>query len=414
MKQKKIMILGSGYNFCSLVNAAKKNNMFVVVCDGRTNGKAKDLADTFYQVDMQDLEQLERIAQKEEVDGIITSFSDITVKTCVELTSKMNLKSLFNKNNIDKFFDKYVMREIFAQNDILAPKHQLISNVNDEIHLKYPLVAKPLQGSGSKGIVFLNNHEEFRRYCNDSIDFERETQKQILIEERIFGDEILIQAWIENGEPYINHIGDRVLFYPYENCPGQTNYNAFPSKFLELKKTEAYYLIKKLANIYEMENGILSVQAIVDNEGKMFMIEAMPRLTGGQDHLVQKQKTGVDMCEILVKYAVNDKSYREKLEEINIVCNVNEYYFFVPLMCKSGIIGRILLEQQYNKNYVTYIDIQASIGDYIEESKDMRQIKARIHGRANSRQEIIKRVNEIRETSEIVDLNGVNLIIPVY
>ena len=70
---KKIMIVGGGIRQVQLLDAAKKLNYHVVLCDMTTECPGYKYADTYYSTSTMDYEALLDVAKKEKVDGIITN-----------------------------------------------------------------------------------------------------------------------------------------------------------------------------------------------------------------------------------------------------------------------------------------------------------------------------------------------------
>ena len=89
------------------------------------------------------------------IDGITTIASDTAIVTVNYVACKLGLIS-----NPDEYSDittnKYLMRSCFAENDIPSPKFALVDE-SDSYNIrgfKFPLIVKPTDRSGSRGVYY--------------------------------------------------------------------------------------------------------------------------------------------------------------------------------------------------------------------------------------------------------------------
>ena len=92
------------------------------------------------------------------VDGVCTIASDLAVITVNYVADKMGLIG----NSLDctlKSTNKHEMRNCFEMNVDPSPKSKRVSSVDDlnGIELSYPVIVKPLDRSGSRGITKLES-----------------------------------------------------------------------------------------------------------------------------------------------------------------------------------------------------------------------------------------------------------------
>ena len=69
-----------------------------------------------------------------------------------------------------------------------------LNKKKQKINLKYPIVIKPLDRSGSRGVVKCDNYYEFKKYKN--ITLAETIKKEILIEEFLNGPQISTESLI--------------------------------------------------------------------------------------------------------------------------------------------------------------------------------------------------------------------------
>lgn len=74
-----------------VVEVAKKMGLYTIVVDNVIESAAKNYADASYNCNISDMEQLSRIARKENIDGVFNAFDDINTWHALALCKKMNL-----------------------------------------------------------------------------------------------------------------------------------------------------------------------------------------------------------------------------------------------------------------------------------------------------------------------------------
>lgn len=111
---KKIMILGAGIYQVPLIKKAKEMGLYVIVVSIKGNYPGFDLADKCYYENTRNYEEILKIAQNENVDGICTTGTDVAVKTIGYVCEKMNLCGL-DIASANKATDKVLMKEAFKQ-----------------------------------------------------------------------------------------------------------------------------------------------------------------------------------------------------------------------------------------------------------------------------------------------------------
>ena len=81
---KKIMILGAGIYQVPLIKTAKKLGLYTIVVSIPGNYPGFELADKVYYENTVDDEKILEIAKEEQIDGIITTGTDVCVITSVK------------------------------------------------------------------------------------------------------------------------------------------------------------------------------------------------------------------------------------------------------------------------------------------------------------------------------------------
>ena len=73
--------------------------------------------------------------------------------------------------------------------------------------IEFPVIVKPVDSSGSRGISVCRNKEELKRAGLKALRYS--ASKRLIIEQYIEGDEITVNYIIENGTAMLTSIHDR-------------------------------------------------------------------------------------------------------------------------------------------------------------------------------------------------------------
>lgn len=206
---KKVMILGAGFEFCGLVEKAKKMGCYTVVCDGYPDAPAKALADKAYTVDVRCIDEIAEICKKECVDNIVTSFSDILFECMIKISAKAGLPCYVKPEMVPAYREKPVTKRICHELGIKVPRFATLRSdfIDEQVQdFEFPCVVKPVDGYGSRGLSVVYSVDEIRKRFDDADVFRRGT---ILLEEYSSGQELNVMGFVIDGKVNIISIADR-------------------------------------------------------------------------------------------------------------------------------------------------------------------------------------------------------------
>src|SRR5699024_9828243 len=144
----------------------------------------QNFADVFYNISTTDLDKVLQIAEKENIDGIVAYASDPAAPTAAFVAEKLGLTSnsytsvntLSFKNNFREFLKSNGFYSTFAMS------YENFSDAFEEIdRFNFPVMIKPIDSSGSKGVRKIDNKSDLEQYFNYAMKFSR--KKIIVIEE---------------------------------------------------------------------------------------------------------------------------------------------------------------------------------------------------------------------------------------
>ena len=256
------------------------------------------------------MEENYRYALEEQIDYIMTIGTDQPVYTAAAVSARLNLPHPISEGQGRLVTNKFYMKAKMVENMIPTPLYKVFSTFAD-IHLKdlkYPLVMKPSDSQGQRGIFVLQGNEttgELRKLFESSRHYS--PSGSVIFEEYCPGDEITVNCWVREGKAFILLITDR-LHFDDTIALGICKEQRYPSQAAAGREDEIGAIVQKIVDAFEVMHGPLYIQMIL-NEREASIIEFGYRIGGGFESETIPRVTGIDILELyfnLVTKGSND------------------------------------------------------------------------------------------------------------
>lgn len=324
----KIAIIGANEFQNKLIIKAKEMGIETHVFAWEEGAVGKENSDFFYPISIIEKEKILEICKKIKIDGICSIASDLAMHTVNFVANELNLKG----NSLEcteLTTNKYKMRERLSKSNLPCPKYILVNNI-EKVNLEdlsFPLIVKPTDRSGSRGIYKVNNESELEPAIKSAL--EESFSKEILIEEYILGDEYSVESISEKGI-------HKVLQITKKYTTGAPNFiergHTEPVEIDDELYKKIEQIILKSLDVLEVSNGASHSEIkILENDIKIVEIGA--RMGGdfiGSD--LVKISTGIDYLELVINIALNRenvitniaKKNTNKIAVVKFIFNVND------------------------------------------------------------------------------------------
>jgi len=279
-------------------------------------------ADFFHNVSSTDIEALDAICKKYNVDFALTDQTDTSVYTINQLNIRLR-KKVSKPKTIETFCNKLLLSKKAASLNHLVPEtYEARKFFNSErTDKKCNWIVKPVDSQSSKGISILNANPQNNSYLEEAITFSESYSKcgQAIIQQYITGTEYTVEGIVENGDHRVLAISRK---YKYKTSPFVSSRLDFAAP--EYWGVEFENLIRrhnKFINSAELINAQTHAEYIHYN-GQFYMIECAARGGGSliSSHIVPFV-SGVNP-EILLAAQILDKeliSNTYKMASSNLV-----------------------------------------------------------------------------------------------
>lgn len=311
----RLVILGSKDEFVELVRLAKDRGIYTICCDGYPEAAAKAVADKQYTIDIHQVDDVAQMCIDEKVDGIITSFSDTLFEQATLIAAKAGLKWYVKPEMLPYYREKDKTKGLLRKLGVKVPKTRCLREDFQEDALQdfvFPVVIKPIDGYGSKGIHIVSSVEEVRQLFSEVVS--RGSKDYILAEEYSKGREYNMMTWMSDGDIFPVELCDREK-NPFDGKHFPVvNRTVYPAKeYLQsdsiLKK--AIEVLRKFAVATGQRDGVLSMQFFYDND-QVEVCEIAGRFFG-YEHEMVKHWSGLDIEKLLLDYIYSPASARGRM-----------------------------------------------------------------------------------------------------
>lgn len=303
---KRLLVLGSLGEFVQLVKKAQNLGIYTVVCDGYKDSPAKKIADKAFDIPVGDIDAIAQLCESEKIQGIITSFSDYLFECMVKIAAAANLPCYTTPDKLDYYRNKSKMKAMFHELEIPTPHFTTLSpDFKDEdlCDFSFPVVVKPLDKYGSRGLKIYYSAEDIRQ--NFAHICETSDIKKILVEEYNNGFEFNMMTWVLDGKIQVISIADREKTDIGKNEIPISSRNVYPSRLMCYVYDEAVEILQKAADYLHQADGPLSMQFFWNPDKGIQVCEMAGRFFGYEHELVELAG-GACIEDILLAYVCNE------------------------------------------------------------------------------------------------------------
>lgn len=296
MAQKRILFLGGAYAQIPIIKEARRRGMYIITCDYMPDNPGHVLADEYHNISTTDFVAVLNLARKIFPDFIVAYASDPAAPTAAFVSEKLGLPGN-TYQSVRTLGEKDVFREFLSRNGFNTPKSISISlddNVFDKVDsLEFPVMVKPTDSSGSKGITKLESIKNIQIAIEYALSFSR--NKRIIIEEYLEcnGAQLHGDGFIIDGDLFFSFLGDH--HFDSEVNPFVPVSTTWPSQRNIVTIQTIEEEVKKIITLSGYKNGPVNIEAKVSNSGDIYIMEIGPRSGGNFVPQIINYATEFDM-----------------------------------------------------------------------------------------------------------------------
>ena len=180
---KKLLVIGAGFLQDLVIKKAVSMGYETLAVDGDPNAVGFKHAHKYAVIDIVEEKACLEYARSNNIDGVITAATDYGVLSAAFIAQEMELPGLkYDVAHLIK--NKYLVRRCLYEHhvDDMEQAYEVDKSINiNDIASKliYPVIVKPSDGSGSRGITRVDASAELAGACARAMKFSISDQAEI-------------------------------------------------------------------------------------------------------------------------------------------------------------------------------------------------------------------------------------------
>ena len=407
---KKLLILGGSATSIDIVEAARALGVYTIVTDwyDTKRSPAKLVADEYWNEEIFKPELIAQLIKENHVDGVITGFTDSYLLQYQRICELSGLPCYASKEVFETTMDKAKFKQLCCDNGVpVIPEYKMESFDPSIINEKNKVIIKPVDNSGSRGVILCTKPEDYQKCLDFALSFSE--KKQVVIEKYMEMDSISLSYTIQDGIVSLSTTDDRYV-HKAANGGSVTNFGIYPSKYTKTYIEKIDGLMKSMYQNAGVKNGVIAVQFFTDGD-EFYVMEMGHRLTGGQHYTYTMMENGISALDCLIHFATTGK-----MADYSIASKDNaefkHTYCHLFILGKQAKIARFEgLEYIESMPELTHLTQMKNVGDMIGADGTSAQKVLGLHLKVNNRTDLKRIFNDIQEKLHFYDEEGNDLMI---
>ena len=318
LKNKKLLVLGGSTQMINLTLLAQSLGCEVHVLDyySTVQSPAKLIADAYSDLSIFDTEAVVSYIKENNIDGVITGYTDSYLFQYKEICEKAGLPYYGSDESFGIGVDKMLFKQACIKSNVgIIPgtnAYDFDTVVKFAEKNGYPLMLKPTDNSGSRGVIKCEKEEDLKDCYEYALSFSK--SKNVIVERFMQCDSIGVSYQLQGKDIYLSAMCDRFV-YKTKNGSAITSETQYPSKYLKRFIESEDANLRRLFRDNNFKDGVVAVMGYVDDDG-FYWCEMTYRPSGGHHYTFINDQVGVNGLALLIEYAVTGKteSYDPKKE----------------------------------------------------------------------------------------------------
>lgn len=413
---KRLLILGGTQIQCEVIHMAKKLGAVTIVTDYNKpeDSPGKLICDEHYMVSCIDVDAVVELIKEKHIDGVLVGFNDMLLPYYAEICEKSGLPCYGTKEQFDIYINKDRYKSLCRQFNVPTVKEYEIdlNNVADSIkNVEYPVLVKPSDSSGARGITICHNSEGLMTAIQEARKFS--ATDVILVEQYLTGRELTVFWIFQDGKYYVSAIGNRHVKHNQEGViPLPVGYT-FPASVTQSYLENTAPNVEKMLAHTGVKNGMMFMQCKLEND-ELVVYDIGFRLTGSLEYKILDRVCDFDPLKMMIHFALTGSMSEEDIsEKVDPKFDRSgKYAFNVSVLSKPGVIKDITgIENVKAMLQVEDVVLAHIPGETITEDMKglLSQITVRILGTADSIENMEQIMFKIYDNLDIISDKGESL-----
>lgn len=397
---KSILMLGGSPQQVVAIETAKRLGYRTVLCDYLPDNPGQEVADVFYQKSTTDRDAILKIARKEQVEGILAYASDPASPIAAYVAEQLGLPTnpLWA---VETMSQKHLFREHLKAHGFPHPR-SLAFSTEDDLERVWdllqgfdrPIMVKPTDSSGSKGVSIVRGFEEFTQAVEAAANISR-------------NGTLIAEEYIERTYPHV--IGGDIFvmdgeirFWGLMDCMRDAAADLVPTGKMApvgLSEKQARLvkeLLQNLVTSLDIRFSELNVEVILGKDDIPYIIELGSRAGGNMIPVQLSDMSGIDLVAANVLCAMGEQPERIDFEQPQ-----EAYATHVLHSLQSGTYKAVQIDDELMPHVYRQV-LYAREGDRVEPFNGANRAIGIVFAKFDSAQQMRDNMGKINDSIHIL------------
>ena len=407
-KMEKLLLLGKAQACVEIIEYAKSQGVYTIITatEDVEHCVAKKYADECWSYSTADLDTLEKKCKENNITSIFCGISEFNIDRMIELGERLNLPVYCTAEAWSYSRDKLKFRTLCESIGAPMAKYYHVTKdflPEDLKKVVYPVVVKPVDRNGNRGISFCYNEEELIEGYKAALSVSN--SEKIVVERMLKGREYGAFYVMADGEVHLlsfeamcNQPG-----YPYNCYCFETTATNQLDHFLQ----ELNPKLKEVMKAVGCKDGVAWVELILDEDGHFYILEMGHRMNGEMMFKAFPKTYNFNIIKWMTDIARGIKHTKEDLPKELCVRSPYSANVYAVWTKKEGTIKEIVGLDKVLEQKDTYCSFASYVGDTVGQ---YRHIGTVIFN-SESTEKTKETINRINELLSVIDEEGNNIMI---
>jgi biotin carboxylase len=298
------VVLGGTNPHIELIKKLKRRGFQTILVDYYPNPPAKMFADDHIQKSTLDINEVLYVSENVNARLVISACVDQANVTACYVAEKLGLPAPYSYNTALTMSGKPDMKTIMQENGIPTSRFKIIRHKSelDDHDLTFPLVVKPADSNGSKGVKRVECQDDLLKHYTNARNISR--CDEVIIEEFVIGDDVSVDCFVHDGKAEV------LMLRKKYDVPGtsDTVINCYasmvPAVLTPIAEEKINEIAQHVVNAFQLKTTPLLIQVMV-NGSDVKVIEFAARVGGGLSYRTIRLKTGIDILDATIDSYLN-------------------------------------------------------------------------------------------------------------
>lgn len=311
LEGKKLLILGGGSDMVNVTKLAQSMGCTVHILDwyDTLRSPAKMVADAYSDLSIFDTDAVVGYIKENGIDGVMTGYTDSYLEQYLVICEAAGLPHYGSEKAFGIGADKMLFKKACRESGVgvipgtHAYDFETVKAFAEENG--YPLMLKPTDNSGSRGVNKCEKPEDLRKCYEYALSFSK--SQNVIVEKFMDCESVVCSYQLAGKDAYLSAFCDRDIYKSEETGSAFTSEARYPSAYLDRFIAEEDANMRKMFRENGFADGMVGVMGYVDEKG-FYWCEMTYRPSGGHHYTFINDQTGINGLALLIEFAVTGKT----------------------------------------------------------------------------------------------------------